>query len=107
MTASRTTPRAAIVLSAGSRPRAWKSTRSRRSTGAVRWLRPTSSRCISEIVALREEIADRHEIQQHDRKAERREVRRAPPAPPNPPRREQLERIHAPAHERDEDLRVV
>src|SRR5215510_10781721 len=108
-TASRAVPRAASACRARARPRAWKSTRSRSSTGAVRWLMPTRKTCIRglKIMALRQEIANRDQIQQHEGKAERRQIRRPPSAPADPPRREELERVHGPAHERDEDLGVV
>jgi len=39
-TASRAAPRLPSVCKALSTPRAWKSSRSRNSTGAVWWLRP-------------------------------------------------------------------
>src|SRR5580765_7822110 len=100
--------RPASAASAAGRPRAEKSTRSRRSTGAVRWLIPTSSRCMRlKVVALRQKIADRHEIQQHDRETNRGKVGRPAATPANTPRREKLEGVYEPADERDENLRVL
>ena len=61
----------------------------------------------SKVVTPRQEIADRHQVQQYDREAERREVRRATPAPADATRGKQLERIHRPAEERDEDLGIA
>ena len=55
----------------------------------------------------RQEVADRHEIQEHDREPQSRQVRRPPPSPADPPRRERLERIDRPGDDRDEDLRVL
>src|SRR4249919_519807 len=106
-TASRAEPRRARARNASLTPRAWKSSRSRSSTGAVRWLIPTSSSCTLEVVALREEIGNRHEIEQHDHEPERRKIGGPPSAPADPPRREQLEGIHEPAQQRHEDFRVL
>ena len=58
-------------------------------------------------MALRHEIADRHEIEQHDREAERRQIGRAAAAPADRARGEQLERIDRPADDGDEDLRIL
>src|SRR6266540_2912628 len=60
-----------------------------------------------EVMASRQKITDRHQIQQHDRKAERGQICDAPAAPPDPSRGKQLEGVHDPAHERDEDLRIL
>src|SRR5678815_4510481 len=53
----------------------------------------------SEVMALRHEIADRHEIEQHDREAERRQIGRATAAPADAARGEQLERVDRPAED--------
>ena len=58
-------------------------------------------------MALRQKVANRHEIQQHDREAESRQVRRPTSAPADAPRREDFERVHRPANECDEDLGIV
>ena len=50
-----------------------------------------------EVMALRQEVADRHEVQQHDREPERRQLRRAAAAPADRAAREQRERVDAPA----------
>src|SRR5262249_30886091 len=60
----------------------------------------------SEVMTAREEIADRNEVQQHDTETERRQIRGAAAAPSDPAR-EQLERVHRPADERNEDLRIL
>jgi len=62
---------------------------------------------MSEVVALRQEIADRQKVDQDDREADRRQIRGAPAAPSDAPRSEQLEGIHDPAQERHEDLRML
>src|SRR6187431_1452068 len=83
MVASRCAPVPDSAVSARSTPRAEKSSRSRSSIGAVRWLTPTRSSCMLEVVARREKVAHGHEVQQHDAEANRRQQRRAPAAPPD------------------------
>src|SRR5258707_7922246 len=63
--------------------------------------------CTSKVMALREEVADRHEVEQYDREADGREVRRAPSTPPDAARREQLEGVYEPADDREEDFRIL
>src|SRR5262245_43522864 len=60
-----------------------------------------------EVVTSRQEIADRHEIEQYDREPERRKIGRTAATPADATRGEQLERIHGPAQERDEDLGIL
>ena len=50
-----------------------------------------------EIVTLRQEIADRHEVQQDNHERERREPRRPPSAPADRAARKERERVHGPA----------
>ena len=58
-------------------------------------------------MALGEEIANRDEIEQHDREADRREICGAAPAPADAARREQLERVDEPAEDSGENLRIL
>src|SRR3954470_22166485 len=84
-TASASPRRSLSEAKASSMPRAAKSRRSRSSTGAVRWLTPSRSRCIewrsSEVMAAREEIAHGQEIQQNDGESDGGEPGGAPATP--------------------------
>src|SRR5258706_8920374 len=60
-----------------------------------------------EIMAARQKITDRHEIEEDNRKADRRQIRRAASTPADPARREHLERIDRPADDREEDFRIL
>src|SRR5262245_5997148 len=91
---------AAIAPAAALRSRLEKSSRSRRSTGAVRWLTPSRNKCTSglryqrasvERVARRHEVINREEIHHGERKADRRQPRGAPAGPPQGSPREDRE----------------
>src|SRR5215207_3030719 len=98
--------RAARPASAGSSPTRAKSSRSLSSTGVVRWLIPTVKRRMLEVVALRQEVPDGQKVEEDDDKANRRDPGRPPPTPADHAPRIKGEGIHAPAHQRDQDLRV-
>ncbi len=59
-----------------------------------------------EVVALRQEEADGHEVQQHDDERDRRQPRGTPSAPSDCAARQKGERVDGPADERHQDLGV-
>src|SRR5262245_50943467 len=86
-TASLIDGRAAIAPAAALRSRLEKSSRSRRSTGAVRWLTPSRNRCTSvEGMARRHEIIDREKIHHGEGETDRRQPRGTPAGPAESPR---------------------
>src|SRR3954470_2848149 len=99
-------PREASADNAGSTPWRAKSTVSRSSTGAVRWLTPTVSSRISEVVAPRQEIPDRNKVEQDDHESDRRQPRRALAAPADHLPREQREGVHRPREQRHPNLGI-